>query len=92
MPTFKKVVFSAGTIAFHLSDKRAIVIPLAWCEKLMNSTKDERENYVIRGHFVFWYSIDESIEVEHLLNGLIVPKRIKKTVKSSKNNRDAICV
>ena len=92
MPTFKKVVFNDSTIDFYLSDKRIVTIPLSWSKILLNATKEQREDYKIRAHFVYWYSINETLGVETLLNGSIVPKRINKTVRSSKNNRDAICV
>ena len=92
MPTFKKVVFNDSTIDFYLSDKTIVTIPLSWSKILLNATKEQREDYKIRAHFVYWYSINETLGVENLLNGSIVPKRINKTVRSSKNNRDAICV
>ena len=89
MPTFIKVVFNSGTISFHLSDKRMITIPLSWSEKLFNSTKEVRENYIIRSHFVFWDSIDEIIGVKNLLNGSIVPKKVNTiTIRAIKASRE----
>ena len=74
MPTFKEVTFVSGSISFHLSDSRVITIPLAWVPKLESVTPEVREGYILRGHFVFWESIDEIIGVKNLLNGSIVPK------------------
>ena len=74
MPIFKGVTFVSGSISFHLSDNRIITIPLAWVPKLENVTPQVRESYILRGHFVFWESIDEIIGVKNLLNGSIVPK------------------
>ena len=74
MPIFKEVNFVPGSVSFHLSDDRIITIPLGWVPKLESVTKEVRESYIIRGHFVFWESIDEIIGVKNLLNGSIVPK------------------
>ena len=92
MPIFKKAVFNDSTIDFYLSDKSIVTVPLSWSKILLNATKQQREDYKIRNHFIYWYGINETLGVENLLNGSIVPKRINKTVRSSKNNRDAICV
>jgi len=74
MPIFKEVTFVPGSISFHLSDDRIITIPLGWVPKLESVTKEVRESYIIRSHFVFWESIDEIIGVKNLLNGSIVPR------------------
>ena len=74
MPIFQEVTFAPGSIFFHLSDDRIITIPLGWVPKLESVTKEVRESYIVRGHFVFWESIDEIIGVKNLLNGSIVPK------------------
>jgi len=74
LPTFRNIVFSSDDISFQLTDNRVISIPVAWVPKLLNADKAVRENFKIRGHFVFWDSIDEIIGVKNLLNGSIVPK------------------
>jgi len=74
IPIFIEVTFVPGSISFHLSNDRIITIPLGWVPKLESVTKEVRESYIIRGHFVFWESIDEIIGVKNLLNGSIVPK------------------
>jgi hypothetical protein len=73
MPTFSYIVFDDENISFHLSDKRIISIPISWVPKLEQAPKTVRENYTLRGHFVFWESIDEIIGVKNLINGTIVP-------------------
>jgi len=35
-----------------ISDDRIITIPLGWVPKLESVTKEVRESYIIRGHFV----------------------------------------
>ncbi len=73
MPSFKCIVFEDENISFHLSDNRIITIPLNWIPKLEKASNQIRENYILRGHFVFWESIDEIVGVKNLLNGSIVP-------------------
>jgi len=73
LPSIEKVIFLSTYIEFHLTDGRIITIPLMWVSKLNNATKTQRENYIIRGHFVFWDEIDEIIGAKNLLNGSIVP-------------------
>jgi hypothetical protein len=74
MPTIKNVVFEKEAISFILSDYRTITIPTVWIPKLFKASNTIRENFVIRGHFVFWEDIDEIIGVKNLLNGSIVPR------------------
>jgi hypothetical protein len=74
MPTFKCIVFSDDEISFHLSDHRIITIPLHWIPKLEEASNIVRENYILRGHFAFWESIDEIIGVKNLINGTIIPR------------------
>jgi len=74
MPTILKIDFTPDSVSFHLSDHRIITIPISWVPKLENAANHIREDYILRGHFVFWESIDEIIGVKNLLNGSIVPK------------------
>lgn len=74
MPTFLNITFDDQNISFQLSDKRVITIPVHWIPKLEKAGKSIRENYVLRGHFVFWEEVDEIIGVKNLLNGTVVPR------------------
>lgn len=74
MPIFKGITFIDENIAFYLSDNRIVTIPLHWVPKLESANNAVRENYILRGHFVFWEEVDEIIGVKNLLNGTIVPK------------------
>jgi hypothetical protein len=74
MPTFLSIAFDDQNVSFQLSDKRVITIPIHWIPKLEKADKSIRENYIFRGHFVFWEEVDEIIGVKNLLNGTIVPK------------------
>lgn len=74
MPTIISIAFGNDSISFILSDCRIITIPLAWIPKLNKASESIRENYVTRGHFVFWEDIDEIIGVKNLINGSIVPR------------------
>lgn len=73
MPTIISIAFGNESISFILSDCRIITIPLEWIPKLDKASEAIRENYIIRGHFVFWEEVDEIIGVKNLLNGSIVP-------------------
>jgi hypothetical protein len=73
LPTITKVIFEDSLIHFHLSDKRILSIPIQWIKKLTMATAAQRENYIVRGHFVFWDEIDEIIGVKNLLNGSVIP-------------------
>jgi hypothetical protein len=72
-PTIKTVLFTKSLIEFHLSDQRIITIPLKWITKLEQATQEQRSDFSIKGHFVFWENVDEIIGVKNLLNGSIVP-------------------
>lgn len=74
MSTIKDVVFDKDAISFILSDYRTITIPIVWVPKLEKASQTVRENFVLRGHFVFWEDIDEIIGVKNLINGSIVPR------------------
>ena len=73
MPVLQSITFDDQNISFQLSDKRVITIPVHWIPKLEKAGTSTRENYVLRGHFVFWEEVDEIIGVKNLLNGTIVP-------------------
>jgi hypothetical protein len=74
LPVFKRITFADEIIAFQLSDNRIVSIPIHWVPKLEMASKTIRENYILRGHFVFWEDVDEIIGVKNLLNGTIVPQ------------------
>lgn len=74
MPSIVSISFGKESISFFLSDCRIVTIPLFWVSKLENASETIRENYVIRGHFVFWEDIDEIIGVKNLIDGSIVPQ------------------
>ncbi len=74
LPVVEKVLFHKTLVDFCLSDKRIITIPLCWIEKLSKASEIQQNNYIVRGHFVFWDDIDEIIGVKNLLDGSIVPQ------------------
>jgi len=74
MPIIKNITFGEKDISFTLSDGRIITIPVSWSKKLEESSNKVRENFIIRGHFVFWESIDEIIGVKNLIDGSIIPR------------------
>ena len=59
----------------ELSDGRAIAAPLAWFPRLLNASREERENWTIGGVGlgIHWPAIDEDLSVEGLLKGEKAP-------------------
>ena len=53
MQTILSITFGKDSISLLLSDQRLITIPIACITKLDKASETIRENYMIRGHFVF---------------------------------------
>lgn len=67
----QRVVFTEGSFIVYLNDGRNISIPLIWYPRLLNSNKQERENYELigDGEGIHWPDIDEDISVKGILAG-----------------------
>lgn len=67
----QKVVFTEDSFIVYLNDGRNISVPLIWYPRLLNSNKQERENYELigDGEGIHWPDIDEDISVEGILDG-----------------------
>ncbi|OOP56504.1 MAG: hypothetical protein AYP45_08855 [Candidatus Brocadia carolinensis] len=67
----QRVVFTEGSFIVYLNDGRNISIPLIWYPRLLNSNKQERDNYELigDGEGIHWPDIDEDISVEGILAG-----------------------
>lgn len=67
----QRVVFTEGSFIVYLNDGRNISMPLIWYPRLLNSNKQERENYELigDGEGIHWPDIDEDISVEGILAG-----------------------
>ncbi len=67
----QKVVFTEDSFIVYLSDGRNISVPIIWYPRLLNSNKQERENYEFLGdgEGIHWPDLDEDISVEGILAG-----------------------
>ena len=59
------------TLSVDLSDGRTISVPIAWFPRLLQTSKQERNNWRLigKGQGIHWEDIDEDISVEGLLVG-----------------------
>jgi len=67
----ESVQFSEDSMTVHLDDGRALSVPIAWYPRLLDGSKQERENYELigDGEGIHWPKLDEDISVEGLLAG-----------------------
>ena len=71
VPNAEGVTVTEDTLSVELSDGRTLSVPLAWFPRLVNATKEERDNWRLigKGQGIHWEDIDEDISVEGLLAG-----------------------
>lgn len=67
------VRFDKNTLYISLSDGHEISLPLdqiAWLDWLCNATQEQRADWHIEpgGFAVYWESLDDGIELSHLLS------------------------
>ena len=70
------VNFTEDTLSVQLMDGRTISVPLVWYPRLLNATKQQRENWQIAGggYGIYWEEIDEDLSTEGLLRGSPAPR------------------
>jgi hypothetical protein len=70
-PRMCSVEVTDEAITAHLSDGRAISVPLAWSWRLSEATPEQRQHYEIigSGQGVHWPDVDEDISVSGMLHG-----------------------
>jgi hypothetical protein len=66
-----RVEVNGETITAHLTDGRAISVPLAWSWRLSDATPAQRANWKLigDGQGVHWPDIDEDLSAEGMLRG-----------------------
>lgn len=69
------VKFTEDVLSVQLMDGRTISVPLVWYPRLLNATKQQRENWLIAGggYGIHWEEIDEDLSTEGLLRGSPAP-------------------
>jgi len=67
----KDVRFTEDTMAVDLPDGRTIVVPLAWCPRLLEASPAQRHNWKPSGagFGIHWPDIDADLTTEGLLRG-----------------------
>ena len=65
------VKFDEDTLTVELDDGRTVSVPIAWYPRLLNASKEERENWRLigKGHGINWEALDEDISIEGILAG-----------------------
>jgi hypothetical protein len=71
VPNANNVIVTDDTLTVELDDGRTVSVPTAWYPRLVNASKEERNNWRLigKGRGIHWESIDEDISVEGLLAG-----------------------
>lgn len=71
VPNAHSVIVTDDTLTVELDDGRTVSVPTAWYPRLVNASKEERNNWRLigKGRGIHWESIDEDISVEGLLAG-----------------------
>lgn len=77
MAAFEKVSFSDDQLSFTLTNGLVVALPMSQLPKLQNASPEQKGNYEIQGHFIFWDDVDEVIGVKNLFNGSIQYQRMK---------------
>jgi hypothetical protein len=64
-------------IIAHLTDGRAISVPLAWSWRLTDATPEQRARWelIAEGTGIRWPEIDEDISVRGMLDGMPARRR-----------------
>ena len=68
----RDVHFTEDTLAVDLSDGRTIIVPLAWCPRLLDATAEQRLHWKMSGagYGIHWPDLDEDLSTEGLLRGV----------------------
>ncbi len=66
------VMVTDEALIVDLSDGRTVSVPLGWYPRLVNGSKEEREDWRLigEGTGIHWEKLDEDIEVASLLLGI----------------------
>ena len=90
----QRVVFTENSFIVYLDDGRNVSVPIIWYPRLLNSNKQERENYefIGDGEGIHWPDLDEDISVDGILAGRCsgesqssLDKWLKKRLKNTPN-------
>jgi hypothetical protein len=88
-----QVSFSSDDMSVRLMDGRTITVPLAWYPRLLNATRQQRNNWQIAGggYGLHWAEIDEDLSTEGLLRGAPAPNRkVAKRLNAMRGKKSAV--
>ena len=70
------VEFTDDVLSVALIDGRMIRVPLVWYPRLLDASKEERQNWRISGggYGIHWPDVDEDLSTEGLLRGAPAPR------------------
>jgi Protein of unknown function (DUF2442) len=62
---------SSDNLTIELADGHCVLVPLEWYPRVLNASKDERQNWRLLGggYAIEWPDLDEHIGVEGLIAG-----------------------
>ncbi|MEI6430406.1 MAG: DUF2442 domain-containing protein [Pseudanabaena sp. ELA607] len=71
IPTIQDVTITDDTLSVDLSDGRTISVPLAWYPRLLNASREERDDWrtIGQGAGIHWHKLDEDISTKNLILG-----------------------
>jgi hypothetical protein len=71
------VEITEDSLSVQLMDGRNISVPLVWFPRLLNATKEQRQNWRISGggYGIHWEDVDEDLSTEGLLRGAPAPRQ-----------------
>jgi hypothetical protein len=65
----EQVRFTDDSLIFDLADGRSISAPLAYYPTLLNATVEQRKDFKIIHHMVYWPELDADLSSDCLLQG-----------------------
>jgi hypothetical protein len=65
----KGVHFDDDSMWVHLADGRVIAVPLAWFQRLLAATPEDRAQFELSPRGIHWEALDEDISIDGLLAG-----------------------
>lgn len=69
LPEATEVRFDADSMWVSLNDGRTLGVPLAWYPRLLDGTREAREDFFISPSGIHWDTLDEDVSIEGMLFG-----------------------
>lgn len=63
--------FYADAICITTRDGREIKVPMAWFEFLHQATEQQRSNFKLYGHAIYWPELEDGIDMDVILMGRV---------------------